>query len=67
MIVLKGCSATGAGTNPPHRSVHRSVSSIPEFRSARHATDTRLLFEPAGITLGPGLERRVHEAGENTE
>src|SRR5882757_10034503 len=22
MIVLNGCSATGAGTNPPHRSVH---------------------------------------------
>jgi hypothetical protein len=51
MIVLKGCSAAGAGTNPPHRSVHPIASSIPEFRSAGHATDTGLLFESAGVAL----------------
>ena len=63
MIVLKGCSATGAGTNPLTAASTRSQSSIPEFHSAGHATDTSLLFEPAGVTLRPGLERRVREAG----
>jgi hypothetical protein len=45
----------------------RPQSSIPEFRSAGHATDTGLLFESAGVALGSGLERRVHEAEESTE
>jgi len=40
MIVVKGCSASGAGTNPPRRSFDPIAIPIPEFRSAGHATDT---------------------------
>jgi len=62
-------SATTSRPRPiavPFLMALRSQSSIPEFRSAGMQR-TGLLFDSAGVALGSGLERRVHEAEENTE